>query len=492
VRFLLPLAARLLDELKTAAAAGLGTAHAHLAPRPAPALPGPGGASAGALAALLGASSQGGGRGADVLGFVFELKVDERGVPSYTLFEAGEEEAAAEPAAEPAAAAALGAVEAMGAAEVEAEAAAEAAGAQEEVAPQAQAEAEEEAAPDASHAAWPADAGLESMMALLPERWVGGGRGKGRALLSRQAAASRAAHCREAAAPRRLGRCPQPFSRVCRLSTQLRAWLHVAPSAPQVRELLLHGHERPAVVRLTDGTAIKLAERVPLSAALRQLQRVRQQERGRAGGRAAAGQRPNGEAGAEEDEEDTAAVALRRPWYMLPAGSAHGVAAAAARALAGAGAAAGGEPLPGPPAAGWLFDADNRLALPGSLHRISAAVGRGGEVAGLTYRVGRHVEGAARPLLDILTHMAAAHRGDAPGACFRAAESPTGGSPSLLLLGRPGTGKVRRAPGGASRMQPGPKPPAPCPPAPPRRPPPSPTRRRCCAMWRASSRQTWA
>ncbi|KAI8468863.1 MAG: hypothetical protein J3K34DRAFT_386118, partial [Monoraphidium minutum] len=77
-----------------------------------------------------------------------------------------------------------------------------------------------------------------------------------------------------------------------------------------------------------------------------------------------------------------------------------------------------------------MFDENNRLALPGCLHRISAARGRGGAVIGLTYRVGRHAPGAAAPLRDVLALVAAAHRGAAPGA------------PSLLLLGRPGVGKT--------------------------------------------------
>jgi hypothetical protein len=118
----------------------------------------------------------------------------------------------------------------------------------------------------------------------------------------------------------------------------------------------------------------------------------------------------------------------------------------------------GGDPLR---AAAALFDADRRLALPGCLHRISAVINRAGTVAGLTYRVGRHIPGAAEPIRDLLTHIARVHRGAAPGACFAPPPGDgadttlaslldggggggggLGGSPSLLLLGRPGTGKT--------------------------------------------------
>jgi hypothetical protein len=214
-------------------------------------------------------------------------------------------------------------------------------------------------------------------------------------------------------------------------------------------------------VRLTDGTAVDLAQRVPLAEALRCLRECRdsgrKSDRAHAGGgggqqRSAEAAGDCGAAGAggeegegEELEEDDEAT---RPWYMMPPRSAH-----AARAM-GSGSAHARKA-----AAEWLFDGDNRLSLPGSLHRISAVVGRAGHVAGLTYRVGRHVKGVAAPLTDILLHMAAAHRGAARGTCFRGAVTGGGmwagggsgggvGSPSLLLLGRPGTGKVQAAAAG--------------------------------------------
>jgi hypothetical protein len=261
-----------------------------------------------------------------------------------------------------------------------------------------------------------------------------------------------------------------------RLSAQLQPWTSsAAPDGPQVKELLLHGRSRPALVRLTDGTAVELAERVPLAEALRRLCEQRQLQhdydwRGGDGGALSHNQPAEGGGGEAGDAlvvvEDAGSGSCgcggsgsggapspappQRPWFMLPRRSTQGAAAVAARAVCCGG--AGGE-AERRAAAAWPFDADNRTALPGSLHRISAAVGRTGELAGLTYRVGRHVPGAAAPLGDVLKLMAAVHRGAAPGACFRGGAAaggawPDGGgggggsSPSLLLLGRPGTGKV--------------------------------------------------
>jgi hypothetical protein len=56
-----------------------------------------------------------------------------------------------------------------------------------------------------------------------------------------------------------------------------------------------------------------------------------------------------------------------------------------------------------------LFNTDNRMALPGQLHRISAMRDASG-VYGLTYRIGRHVPGAAAGIKDVLWQMAANHR----------------------------------------------------------------------------------
>jgi hypothetical protein len=84
VRYLLPVAAALLSDLRTSAAAGLSTAHAYLMSRPPPAL---GSANVGAFAALL--EPPGRGRDEDAVGAAFELRLGVRGVPCYTLYEPG-------------------------------------------------------------------------------------------------------------------------------------------------------------------------------------------------------------------------------------------------------------------------------------------------------------------------------------------------------------------------------------------------------------------
>ncbi|GAB4817298.1 hypothetical protein N2152v2_004344 [Parachlorella kessleri] len=86
-----------------------------------------------------------------------------------------------------------------------------------------------------------------------------------------------------------------------------------------------------------------------------------------------------------------------------------------------------------------LFYGDNRTGIPGTLHRISAMRGREKEVLGLTYRIGRHISGVARLVLDILAALSVGH----PFADD--AGKPDSGdfiSPSLLLLGPPGVGKT--------------------------------------------------
>lgn len=71
-----------------------------------------------------------------------------------------------------------------------------------------------------------------------------------------------------------------------------------------------------------------------------------------------------------------------------------------------------------------MFGSDNRMGVPGTLHRISAMPDKAGSIYGLTYRVGRHVPGVALLLADVLSSMKASLGSDRPQ--------------SLLLLGQPG------------------------------------------------------
>jgi len=109
------------------------------------------------------------------------------------------------------------------------------------------------------------------------------------------------------------------------------------------------------------------------------------------------------------------------------------------------------------------FRADGRMALPRSLHRVSAVhvpgeAGGTERVAGLTLRVGRHVDGTAEALLDVLAAntrpLRNRGRGRSAGGGIDDAlallDAATGGSRagsaaaprSLLLLGPPGSGKT--------------------------------------------------
>lgn len=69
-----------------------------------------------------------------------------------------------------------------------------------------------------------------------------------------------------------------------------------------------------------------------------------------------------------------------------------------------------------------VFSSDKRAGLPGCLHRISAIEDRGGDVCGLTYRIGRYSPGCAELIRDLVALV--------------------GTSNSLLLLGPPGVGKT--------------------------------------------------
>jgi len=229
------------------------------------------------------------------------------------------------------------------------------------------------------------------------------------------------------------------------LRQHVRPYATLSPHQPQLREILLHGNARK--LRFGDGSSVDLPDPTcSIGEALHCLRTARDAlVRDHA-------QRDHGNAGAAP--ANGSGVFSGVVQSLIPPA-----------ALAGA-VAANHHPYNSSTAAyakaSTLFDEDRRLALPGSLHRISAAVNRGGAVIGLTYRVGRHIPGVAEPLRDLLTHMARVHRGHASGGCFSApggggssgfqgdggprlplAGGALGGSPSLLLLlGRPRTGKT--------------------------------------------------
>ena len=216
------------------------------------------------------------------------------------------------------------------------------------------------------------------------------------------------------------------------LQQQLEPWVAPPPGSPTVQEILIHGGVQ---LRLTDATKIHLRPRDAAASgaltrdAVRCLARARAALLGRAEGGAA------GDGGEEGGD-------------------------------AGGGGGGGGDGAGSEGDGGLPWDEWNRLALPGSLHRIAGAFAGGGgrkRLLGLTYRVGRHVPGAAAPLRDLLAHMVRVHRGRAPGRCFGGGArdgsaiaaaagggAPAdadegggrGGSPSLLLRGKPGTGKT--------------------------------------------------
>ena len=100
-----------------------------------------------------------------------------------------------------------------------------------------------------------------------------------------------------------------------------------------------------------------------------------------------------------------------------------------------------------------LFHSDNRTGIPETLHRISAMQNRKGAVVGLTYRIGRHLEGSSRIITDVLAILAGTgHRStsstireDSIGGSGIHGESKADGPAlkgSLLLLGPPGVGKT--------------------------------------------------
>lgn len=89
------------------------------------------------------------------------------------------------------------------------------------------------------------------------------------------------------------------------------------------------------------------------------------------------------------------------------------------------------------------FHFDDRMGIDATLHRVAAIRDRDSSVIGLTYRIGRHLPGVCELIIDLLADIATGH-------CQRAAmplwaddeEDAATLSPSLLILGPPGVGKV--------------------------------------------------
>jgi stage III sporulation protein AA len=73
-----------------------------------------------------------------------------------------------------------------------------------------------------------------------------------------------------------------------------------------------------------------------------------------------------------------------------------------------------------------FFSSDNRIGIRGSLHRISCKRSRTNGIDGLTYRIGRHAPGCASIIQDTIALLA----------------TSTEERKSLLLMGKPGTGKT--------------------------------------------------
>ena len=61
------------------------------------------------------------------------------------------------------------------------------------------------------------------------------------------------------------------------------------------------------------------------------------------------------------------------------------------------------EPLEPPGGRRDPFQGDNRAGLSGTLHRISAIRDRDRSVIGLTYRVGRHMEGLPHTAISVIS-----------------------------------------------------------------------------------------
>lgn len=217
---------------------------------------------------------------------------------------------------------------------------------------------------------------------------------------------------------------------------------------PGLVEVLLDDG-RPTVLRRTDGTETPLATYVPSSSVLHALAELAAHD-------------------AEAPAGGAAPVPLLRSESSFGSGAyAGGMAAATFHADAdtdfergAAAAAAETRAQFASRARPVVFSSDGRAGISGTLHRIAAMRDVHGSVVGLTLRVGRHKQGAAEPLLDLLTEVVArdkyAQNGRRAGARepeasfdrygYSSNEAEDDGanelSPSLLFIGGPGSGKT--------------------------------------------------
>eukprot|EP00878_Enallax_costatus_P005606 GHUV01005879.1.p1 GENE.GHUV01005879.1~~GHUV01005879.1.p1 ORF type:complete len:850 (+),score=282.70 GHUV01005879.1:452-3001(+) len=174
---------------------------------------------------------------------------------------------------------------------------------------------------------------------------------------------------------------------------------------PQLVEVIIDS-SRPVTLRFSDRTCRELACTIHIQQALSCLQAARQQWK-------------QGFAEGQPSVED----ALQQQQLQgLGAAEAAAVGNLRAQAVRGVGS---NHPS-------GMFGSDQRLGVPGTLHRVSAMRDRQGNIYGLTYRIGRHVPGVALLIGDVLSSMKASVH----------PEHGAGRPQSLLLLGRPGVGKT--------------------------------------------------
>ena len=240
-------------------------------------------------------------------------------------------------------------------------------------------------------------------------------------------------------------------------------------SGPGLVEVLLDDG-RPTVLRRADGTETPLATYVPSSSVLYALAALAAHDAaapaaaaatplpllrdGRSVAAAIASDSPAAAAAAATvalDDSDTAEIRAAGDGTVQMSATSMRDASAAAEEAACFAQALKKRPI--------AFSSDGRAGISGTLHRISAMRDMTGSVVGLTLRVGRHKQGAAQPLLDLLTEVVARDKYSATGRRGRGVsdlydpqsrnqqqnhdgEDENELSPSMLLIGGPGSGKT--------------------------------------------------